>query len=119
VTPSAASIIDLIDDALSVVSAQQTKRLLHLLDESHKRLLQAREKPMDAAVLRALRRPVQELADMASYHDFQAGLDYAYALEQLSARLLVNCRTAPSEWRRVLALSERAFAVLAPRRPAE
>ena len=115
--PSAlpASIIDLIDDALNVVSAQQAKRLLNLLDETHQLLLETQAHPHRPAI-DALRAAAQRLSEASGYLGFNAGLDFAYAAETLTSRLLVNARCAPAEWRRVLAMEEHAFALLGPRR---
>jgi len=115
--PSAlpASIIDLIDDALIVVSGQQTRKLVNLLDEMHRQLIEAKTRPERPAI-DALRRTTQLLAEASSYLAFNAGLDFAYAVETLTSRLLVNARCTPDEWRRAMAMEEHAFALLGPRR---
>lgn len=109
------SIIDLIDDALNVVTGQQDKRLLSLLDETHRLLLETQAHPQRPAI-DALRAAAQQLAEASGYLGFNAGLDFAYAVETLTSRLLVKARCAPAEWRRVLAMEEHCFALLAPRR---
>ena len=116
--PSAppASIIDLIDDALSVVGAQQAKKLFALLDETHRCLLAARPRQDDRLAIDALRRAGHRLAETAGYLGFVAGQDYAYALESLTSRLLVNARPSASEWRRAFAMEEHALGLLGPRR---
>jgi hypothetical protein len=110
-----ASIIDLIDDALNVVSGQQAKKLLHLLDETHVLLLETQAHPHRPGI-DALRAAAQRLSEASGYLGFNAGLDFAYAAETLTSRLLVNARCAPAEWRRVLAMEEHCFALLGPRR---
>jgi hypothetical protein len=114
-SPLPPSIIDLIDDALNVVSSQQAKRLLNLLDETHRLLLETQTRPERPAI-DALRAAAQQLSEASGYLGFNAGLDFAYAAESLTSRLLVNARCSPAEWRRVLAMEEHAFALLGPRR---
>jgi hypothetical protein len=110
-----ASIIDLIDDALNVVSGQQARKLLNLLDETHRLLLETQAHPQRPGI-DALRAAAQHLSEVSGYLGFNAGLDFAYAAESLTSRLLVNARCSPDEWRRVLAMEEHAFALLGPRR---
>jgi hypothetical protein len=114
-SPLPPSIIDLIDDALNVVSSQQAKRLLNLLDETHRLLLETQAHPQRPAI-DALRAAAQQLSEASGYLGFNAGLDFAYAAESLTSRLLVNARCSPAEWRRVLAMEEHCFALLGPRR---
>ena len=114
--PPAASIFDLIDDALHVVGTQTAKKIAHLLDETHMRLLECRADPRDRVRIAAARAAAQELAEYTGYHGFQAGMDAAYAVDQLTARLLLNTRITPAEWERTFAIEELASRLLGPRR---
>jgi hypothetical protein len=110
-----ASIIDLIDDALHVVSGQQARKLVNLLDETHLHLIAAYDQT-ERPTIDALRTAAQRLAEASGYFGFHAGMDLAYAVESLTSRILVNARCSPAEWRRVMAMEEHCFALLGPRR---
>jgi hypothetical protein len=107
--------MELIDDALHVVSGQQARKLVNLLDECHQHLVAAQER-LDRPTIDALRAAAQRLAEASGYLGFHAGMDLGYALESLTSRLLVNARCAPAEWRRVMTMEEHCFALLGPRR---
>jgi len=107
-----ASIIELIDDALTVVTISQEKKLLAMIEETRRLLIDALPRPTDRPAIDDARAAAQTLSEHACYHAFEAGIDAGYAADALTARLLVNARVAGSEWERTLALLDRARSIL-------
>ena len=111
----AASLVDLIEEALGEVDSEQERVLRGLLDELRDRLRQTRQNPQKRAAIDALRQLAQKLSLVAGAYDFWIGQDLADALDALTARLLLRISVAPREWMRVLDQHETALRRL-PRR---